>query len=357
METESMQRREDIEQAAATWIARRDSGVWTEAEAASFQEWLTAYVGHRAAYYRLNSAWTEAGRVRALGAIAPENSSWSAVPTGADAVDKPLSQRKSTRRFALLTAAASVLILLAATLVSFKDEWFHSNRYTTVIGGRQTIPMSDGSRVTLNTDSALRISLDDDNRVVEIDHGEAFFEVAHDPKRPFIVKAGDRRVIAVGTQFSVRREGDGLRVIVTEGTVRYQDRAQGEGAAASTADSAGGKPVLLPAGSIARTQGNTVQVRQLPVAEADRDLTWRSGLLSFRDTPLAEAVAEFNRYNTRKIVIEDPAIAELEVGGVFRSNNVAPFVRLLEQAFAIRADVQADRIVLKASPRRGPDSP
>ena len=351
-----MQQREDIEQAAATWIAQRDSGVWTQAEAASFEEWLSYSVGHRAAYYRLNAAWTEAGRVRALRSMAPVTTAGQedVAPPSAESVNTWPSRGKTTRRLAI---AASVLILLAATLATFKDEIFNTHRFMTVVGGLQSIPMSDGSRVTLNTDSELHISLNNRERVVEIDHGEAFFEVAHDPGRPFIVKAGDRRVIAVGTQFSVRRDGADLRVVVAEGTVRYESGAGNAASSASPGGSSAGDVVLLSAGSVARAQGDAVQVQRLPVPEAERNLTWRDGLLTFRNTPLADAVAEFNRYNTRKIVIEDPSIATLEVGGIFRSSNLGPFVRLLEQGFAVKATVQADRIVLTASRRRDSTSP
>jgi transmembrane sensor len=338
MATEPMPTRDDIEEAAATWIARRDSGAWTEADAASFQEWLARSAGHRVAYYRFDSAWAEAGRVRAFGAAAPANA-----PA---AIDSQLSSVRPTRRFAAFAVAASVLILLAGALVTFKDELFRTHRFTTVIGGLQTLPMSDGSRVTLNTDSEIRTSFDDRERVVEIDRGEAYFDVAHDPRRPFVVKAGERRVIAVGTQFSVRRKGADLRVVVAEGTVRYES-----GNAPSSDGAAAAEPVLLPAGSVAQAAADGLHVKQLPVIEAERNLTWRNGLLTFRDTPLAEAVAEFNRYSSRKIVIEDASIGALEVGGVFRSNNVDPFVHLIERAFAIRATVQADRIVLTASPR------
>jgi len=342
--TEPMQAREDSEEAAATWIARRDSGAWTQTDAAAFEAWLAQSAGNRVAWYRLNSAWTEAGRVRALGAagvgVGPASTpSVQAAPAEWVGSPPPAAARPS-RRLAVFAVAASVLILLSGAFVAFKDELFHApHRFTTVVGGLQAIPMADGSRVTLNTDSEVRISLGDRERVVEIEYGEAFFQVAHDPQRPFIVRAGERRVIAVGTRFSVRRQGPDLRVVVEEGTVRYQDHA-GE------PPTSGG--TLLPAGSFARAEGATLRVEQRPIAEAERNLTWRSGLLTFRDTPLAEAAAEFNRYNTRKIVIEDPSIAALEVGGVFRSNNVDPFVHLLERGFAIQASVQPDRIVLRA---------
>jgi transmembrane sensor len=322
MATESMETREDIEHAAATWIARRDSGTWTDADATSFETWLAESAGHRVAYYRLNSAWSEAGRVRALGA---------GVPATTPSLEAPPLAEKPRRRPLIFAAAASVLILIAATLVTFRHDLFPTTQhFTTVVGGLQAIPMSDGSRVTLNTDSELHVALTAHERSVEIEHGEAFFEVAHDPSRPFVVKVGARRVIAVGTQFSVRREGTDVRVVVAEGTVRFDD-------------------VLLPAGSVARVQGNeAVQVQRLSVADAERSLTWRNGFLTFRNTPLAEAVAELNRYNTHKIVIEDPTIAAIKVGGVFRAGNVDPFVRLLERGFGIQAAVEPDRIVLKA---------
>jgi transmembrane sensor len=340
--TEPIQARADAEEAAATWIARRDSGAWTDTDAAAFEAWLAQSAGHRVAWYRLHSAWTEAGRVRALGAASAGTASapFEQVTSTEWGGSPPATARRPSRRRTVFAVAASVLILLlGGAVVAFKDELLPTHHFTTVVGGLQAIPMSDGSRVTLNTDSEVRISLDDRERVVEIEYGEAFFQVAHDAGRPFIVKAGERRVIAVGTQFSVRRQGTDLRVVVEEGTVRYQDHSGDPPTSGGT---------LLPAGSFARTEGATLRVEQRPVVEAERNLTWRSGLLTFRDTPLAEAVAEFNRYNTRKIVIGDPSIAALEVGGVFRSNNVDPFVHLLERGFAIQASVQPDRIVLRA---------
>lgn len=329
----AMESREQVEQAAAEWIARRDTGSWSEADAAALQSWLAGSPSRRAAYYRLNAAWHEAGRLRALhtAGLSRDESD-----VAVDHMDRAVSGTQH-RRWAL-ALAAGLLLAIAGALLVFDDQIFHPNRYTTVIGGLQAVPMPDGSRITLNTDSQLRISLTENERRIDLDRGEAFFEVAKDPNRPFVVRAGNRRIIAVGTQFSVRREGDDVRVIVTEGTVRL------EPAAASTT------PALLPAGTIARAEADNVLVQQQPIPEIEQRLTWRSGILTFRDTPLADAVAEFNRYNTRKIVIEDPAIAALQVGGIFRSTNLDPFVHLLEQGFPIHATPDGDRIILTATP-------
>ena len=104
--------------------------------------------------------------------------------------------------------------------------------------------------------------------------------------------------------------------------------------------------VLLPAGSVARAEKDAVLVRREAPADLEQHLSWRSGLLTFRDTPLAEAVAEFNRYNERKIVIEDPRIAGLQLGGIFRSTNIDPFIELVEQGFPVHATLEGNRILL-----------
>jgi transmembrane sensor len=343
----TMESREHIEQLAAKWIARRDSGPWTEADAIAFEEWLAQSVAHRAAYYRLNSAWTEAGRVSVLGKGSAES--------GRVELRRRVRTRRSVMGFAI---AASVLMLVVAALFLFQDQILHRNRFTTVIGGLQSVPMADGSRVTLNTDSQLHISLGERVRVIDLDRGEAFFEVAHDPNRPFIVEVGNRRVIAIGTQFSVRREGDVVRVIVSEGTVRLEAAdvplLTGEKPALPASEESSAKAGLegvrfLSAGTVARVSDNDVVIQKHPLAEIEQSLTWRSGVLTFRNTPLTDAVAELNRYNSRQLVIEDPAIAALEVGGVFRATNLDTFVHLLEQGFPISANAKGDRIILTSS--------
>jgi transmembrane sensor len=328
----NMESREQAEQEATRWIAQRETGPWEQRDADEFASWLAASFGHRAAYYRLNAAWQEAGRLKALNAGAAR------LPTASSAT------RARARVFAI---AASLLLAVGAALFVLRDASFHSDRHTTVVGGLEAVPMTDGSRVTLNTDSQLRISLTEQERRVELERGEAYFEVAKDPNRPFVVRAGNQRVIAVGTQFSVRREGDNVRVVVTEGTVRMEPAEDAEVSAAG-ANSGGAEVLMLEAGSVARAGHDAVLVQKKSLAEIEQGLSWRSGLLTFRETPLADAVAELNRYNTRKIVIEDPAVAAMQVGGVFRSTNLDPFVRLIEEGFPVRVSQEGDRIVLRS---------
>jgi transmembrane sensor len=316
--------REIAEEEALRFITRRAQPSWTEEDAARLEAWLSAAAGHQAAYFRLNIAWQEAGRLQALGTM-PARSARSAFGP--------------VRAWAL---AACVVMALAGGALFFRDALFSKSSYSTVVGGLQTIPTRDGSKVTLNTDSRVRVRFDEAQRSVELTQGEAFFEVARDAKRPFIVTAGKKRIVAIGTQFSVRREGDeDVRVVVAEGTVRVESTEP-----TSAGDGAG--TVLLKAGAIAQSKAGAVLVQKRSVAEVEQRLTWRTGILTFRGTTLAEAVAEFNRYNEHKIVIEDAQIAGIEVGGVFRSTNVEPFVQLLEDGFDVAAVSQDGKIVLRA---------
>jgi transmembrane sensor len=198
--------------------------------------------------------------------------------------------------------------------------------------------MSDGSNVILNTDSEIKVSIGEKERRIELARGEAFFSVAKDPTRPFVVTVGDQRIVALGTAFSVRRE-PALQVIVTEGAVRIES-------AEILAPSTGTRNSVLTAGTIAQSARNGVQVRHADVSQAEEQLAWRAGRIIFRDIALAVAVAEFNRYNERKIVIEDPAAMALTIGGVVRTTNVDAFVKLLEDGYGLHAQVRPDKIIL-----------
>jgi transmembrane sensor len=368
------ERTHKIDAVASDWLVRRESGGWSAADQARLDEWLNASTLNRVAFLRLELAWEDAARLKALGAgIAgdrpPPPGHWnltpffdshisessdndpqtmlsgpaqhcgvSSTPSPAAARAKPLGLRQRT--FALACAAALLLAVGGALYVTFAPS---GERYATPVGGLASVPMADGSNITLNTDSQIRIALTDTERRVELRHGEAFFEVSKDPNRPFVVRAGDKRVIAVGTKFSVRREGDDIEIVVTEGKVRVEDGAAGQDSRVG-----GSAEVFLAPGSIARADDAGVLVQRRTLPEAEEHLSWRTGRLMFRDEGLADAVAEFNRYNTRKIVIQDPAIASLKIEGNFRATNVEAFVRLLESGFPVRAEVRADQILLTA---------
>jgi transmembrane sensor len=340
------ERTKQIDATASAWLIRRDSESWSAADQACFEEWLNASTLNRVAFLRLELAWDDAARLQALGAGVPGDKPpppghWNLTPFFDTVLPDRRPETGSRRRtFRLIAAAAVLLAVGIGAYVGFTP---HGELYATPIGGLASVPMADGSQVTLNTDSQIRIALSDTERRVELGHGEAFFEVSKDAARPFIVRAGNKRVIAVGTKFSVRREGDVVQVVVTEGKVRVEDRAPAHGYRLD-----GSADVFLTPGSIARADESGVLVQRKTLPEAEQQLSWRNGVLMFRDQSLGEAAAEFNRYNVRKILIHDPAVAALRIEGNFRATNVEAFVRLMESGFPVRAETHADEIVVAA---------
>ena len=347
--------RTEVERTAARWLARREGGAWSADDDASLRAWLDADTAHRVAFLRLQAAWDESGRLQALGAGwkrpgPPPRGHWSqpahgigiAAIAGAppDLRDLKLAPRVrardswAARAFAVLSVAACALFVGWGWITYTHVD---AASFQAALGQVRTAPLADGSQAVLSSDSRIDVRLSRQRRLVELHRGEAIFDVAKDADRPFVVDTGDRQVIAVGTRFSVRRDGANLRVVVTEGTVRLETRREGQGA----------QPMaLLPAGSVALARGDGLMVRSLSVAEVERMLDWRDGTLAFRDTTLAEAAAEFNRYNARKLVVADAAAGALRIGGSFRWDNAEGFARLLERGFPVRADYDEARIVL-----------
>lgn len=347
-----------IEKTAAEWLSRRDSGNWSDADQATLEQWLQQSTAHRVAFIRLDFAWQQALRLRVLGAAeqanVPENpSNWrlpevvvrrrtqqtESLAQVESVVDEAPVAGIAKSRTRLWALAASV-VLVAGLLAWTAHVMMPRASYSTAVGGLASVPMSDGSKVTLNTNSEVRMAVTDSERRVDLEHGEAFFQVAKDPSRPFVVIVGNERVVAVGTQFAVRRGADGMRVVVTEGRVRVEP-ARGSSVRLP--------PTELGAGGIAQSGGQGVLVQQRSVQEVEDFLSWRRGYLVFRNTSLVDAVAEFNRYTTSKIVIEDDEVGALRIGGNFRSDNVEAFLRLLHEGFDIDVEARDDRLVLKRS--------
>lgn len=365
-----------IERQAAAWLARRDAGDWTAADQAGLDAWLAESTARRVAWVRLEAAWRESGRLKALGAglpagAVPLRGQWTrsalaglhadgavgtdAAPgsraTGAATASPPGPLDAATLVFAPRPRRSTYplrgLVAVAATAVlamSLVLGWRHYApttppvAYRTAVGALESMPLADGTEATLSSDSRIVVAFSRRERHVDLERGEAFFHAATNPRRPFVVAAAGHRVVAVGTRFAVRRDGDGVRVVVTEGLVRLESAPGPDGRRQPT--------TLLPAGSVALAGDDGVVVQSGTVEQAERMLSWRDGFLAFHDTPLAVAAAEFNRYNARKIVIGDPSVASMRIGGSFRWSNTEAFVRLLERGFPVRAERRVDAIVL-----------
>ncbi len=331
-----------VDEAASLWLARRHSGAWTEADEAQLERWLNASTRHRVAYLRLERGWEKTARLKTLvvdsaGDAPPPAGRWNLSPffNGGGSTTRA-RRRRHALRFAV---AASVAAVLGACWFVAGGYRSSGSAYSTPVGGLASVPMADGSHITLNTDTAVRVAVTETARRVQLEHGEAFFDVARDPKRPFVVHAGDQRVVALGTQFSVRRDGDDVRVLVTEGQVKVES----VGSAAPPTGAIG-------PGTVVNAKGKGVLLQRQPLASMQDELSWRTGFLVFRDATLADAVSELNRYSVRKIVIENPEVAALRIAGSFPAANVEGFLRLLEKGYPLRVDAAGEKIELRGDP-------
>lgn len=313
----------DIEQTAAEWLVRRESEGWSDADRIAFDQWVGEETAHRIAVIRLETVWRKAGRLRVSALNGGEG------PTDALATRSSeefgIDRRPVRRRWLWPTAIAASLALISIPIYQAAHR---PETYTTAVGGFQHLPLADGSRIDLNTNSRIAVAYSDRVRRLDLEQGEAFFEVAKNPDRPFVVHVGGYRVTAVGTAFTVKLRGGELDVIVSEGRVRIDGPATaGEKA----------RPAFASAGQTATVAGGTSVVRPLEAAAIDQALSWRDGLLIFEDRPLGEVAAEFNRYNRVQLAV-DPSATGVIVDGSFRASNVQGFIRLLEQGFGVRSE-------------------
>jgi len=325
----------DIEAQAATWLARRDA-VADSGEIPEFTAWLAADPRHRAAYLRLAAAWERSARLKRL------RSESSRIDPD---LLKPAGARRSFWGPRVARAAGLATIAVSTATVWWMASSGGTQIYRTDIGGLSRVVLKDGSMMTLNTDTELRVRFTDARREVDLIRGEAQFAVAHDASHPFEVLAGGRLVRAVGTAFDVRlNQEDGLEVMVTEGRVAFMDVP--DSGVPKPANGATEAPATISAGEAAVATGQKVTVRRVSTAEAARRLAWRAGELSFQGETLSEAVAEFNRYNRRKVEIEDASIAGVQVGGNFQALDVDSFVAALGRSFGITARAADDGTVV-----------
>lgn len=324
--------RHQTEEAAARWLARRQEPDWSEADQRELDNWLTEAVANKMAYWRLDYWWKQADRIAAVGEAV---------------VDTPRMRVGSAARIsAPMAIAASLAVIFSATILyversprpsGSESAELVAQRVETRVGGHKIIPLNDGSRIELNTATSLRAAVTTESRDVWLDRGEAYFEVKHSDKVPFRVHAGTRTVTVLGTKFSVRRDRGKVIVSVVEGRVRIDEVNAGQKALSPTT-------TTITRGNIAIAEnGSTYVAAQAPVLVED-SLAWRDGMLTFEQSTLGDVVAEFNRYNQQKIVIVDPEVASIRVGGNFSASNVGGFTRFLRNTFGLTVENSGNEI-------------
>lgn len=315
----------EIEERAARWLVRREDPDWSAEEQAALDLWLDESMAHKAAYWRLEHGWRHADRIGALGLAGP-------------AVTPQAVRPSPWKRLAIAASIAALIVLsmggrdwpLATTPAPMSADV----RFGTPVGGRRTVPLEDGSKVELNTATVVRAAVTKQRREIWLDQGEAYFEVAHVEGRPFVVHAGNRTVTVLGTKFAVRRDAGKVTVSVLEGRVRIADAGELRGERSS----------IITAGDIAISRGASTLLVPRSEARVDSALSWRDGMITLDQMTLGEAVAEFNRYTIKPIVIADPEIAEIRIGGTFEASNAPAFVRLLRDAYGLRVADEKQQI-------------
>ncbi len=315
----------DIEDRAARWLIRSEDPEWSSADQGELEAWLEESMAHKAAYWRLEHGWREADRIGSLGRRADRG-------TGG-------RQAVMARYWKPAAIAASLAAIIGIGALQFAPNQFEpavvAVRYDTPVGGHRTIPLSDGSKIELNTGTVMRAAVSDSGRELWLDSGEAYFEVAHDANRPFVVHAGSKTVTVLGTKFSVRRDRDKVIVSVVEGRVRIDDATK------SPAQLTGAGSATITGGDVAISRGQSTLLTARSEERVENALAWRDGMLTFDQATLAEAATEFNRYNRKQIVITDPEAASIRIGGTFQASNVDAFVRLLRDAYGLRVTNEA----------------
>ena len=360
-------RHEAIEATAAAWLAQRDDDGLSPLEEKEFLRWQDADPRHRAAVARLEATWMNLQRLRnfrpdaqrhpnpdLLRAATPSHRKRRIVPFPA---------------FAGLTVAASIL---------FAAVWWYAaadaaQEYKTTADGYQRVALADGSLLDLNANSELIVRFTAAERRVRLVRGEAHFNVAKNRTRPFLVEVGGVAVRAVGTAFNVRLDDGDLEVLVTEGKVQVEREMKPMADAAASklpntpARTADELPRRAPATPVSitpvvanerafvpRVHSRVAIPAPRPVIEkvtpavVRESLAWQGPRLVFVDTPLADAIAQFNRRNPVQIELADPELGELPIGGSFRAENVEAFVRLLSSGGGIDVErPDLTRIILR----------
>jgi transmembrane sensor len=326
----------DVFDIAARWHTVFEEGEPDAEDHARFDAWLAADPAHRTAYRSVEQAWMGMPSAALDERI---------LAMRRDALAAPKKAHGSWFRPAAIAASLVAIALIADMLLRFGPLSTDPNatEFATQVGERSSIILSDGSTVILNTASRIKIAFDPQLRRVQLLAGQAWFEVARNQPRPFIVEAGDRKVTAHGTAFDVRLEDhDRVQVTLLEGRVSVE-AVNGSGAEPNI----GEREDLLPGDQLVIGAARAPIKRKTDVAKAT---SWREGQLIFDDDTLAAAVDEVNRYSTKKIVLADARLASLRMSGVFIAGHSDSFLETVTGHFPIRVTSDsAGQFVLTAT--------
>jgi transmembrane sensor len=319
---------------ASAWIAKLHGPERTPELEEDVIAWLRADPRHARAFEHATEVWNALGNLSPGGVTrlaAAESAAFTRVPRAA----------RGSRRWAI--AASLLVVMTGAGLWNLLSR----GEYTTETGEQRMVTLEDGSRLYLNSDTRLKVALDSVSRSVRLDRGEAYFEVARDPNRPFTVAAGDRIVTALGTSFVVRSDHVATVVTLVEGKISVT--TQDENAL-----------TLSPGQRLTfrRTEPDEERPTGTAVAPGPRAYTidtpridtltaWRRGEVVFDETPLAAAIEEMNRYQRQQLVIEDTTVGALPISGIYRTGNNHDFANAMATLYDLEISTSGNEIHLR----------
>lgn len=322
---------ERLEQEAVAWLVQLTSGTVTDSDRREAATWRKLSPAHDQAFQKVEQLWTGIeplrGAVRDMEGAAATDAMGEARPLSR--LNRPEKGRLWIRRMAIAASVAALAVTLAVTTGALSPFWADARTGT---GEQLTLPLSDGSRIFLNTQAAVSIHYSKESRQVDLLAGEASFQVAKDSARPFIVRTKSGQVRAVGTAFLVRETGNAAVVTVTEGVVDVS--APGDRAHTPTRVHAG-ESVRYKASGVGR-----VEPADLRVATA-----WQRGKLIFEAEPLTTVVEEINRYRPGRVTLLGEALARHPVSGVFDLDRLDSAVTTIEQTLPVSTVRVTNRFV------------
>lgn len=322
---------------AALWASRLADGRMPADQQAEFQAWLDADPAHETALREIVGAWEAVEQYAASAEVMALRE--AALASARRSLDRRARGRLPRSRVWVLIAAT---VLLALVTGGGAWMWLSPRTYETAVGERRVVALADGSKVSLDADTVVKVRYTGETRRLWLERGRAKFEVARNPLRPFSVAAANEVVVATGTAFSVELVQRQVRVVLYEGHVMVLDRA-GRGARRTVAVGprriaadqllSPGRELILPAQSPERAAPPAVVAASDPV----RSLSWEAGQLVFEDEPLRIVVERMNRYADRPLEVGDEAAARVRVSGVFRAGDTDALVQGLAAAFDLKA--------------------
>jgi transmembrane sensor len=349
------------------WLAEAGNNGLTASQKAALADWLRESPTHVREFLQTTLIHQDLGELQ----ISPEQiaiwisdaKSASRAPTrialAFDATDRTPSGNgghvasRAARKPRVWLAAACLGTLVVAAALVFRWE---EGRYSTPFGEQRIVTLADGSVIELNTDSALNVRFTEHQRAIQMIKGEAFFRVAHDTRRPFVVSTGEASVKAVGTQFNVRMSSDSTLVSVVEGSVEVRDETPDAQAAAgassvirvTTGEEASIRPVRP------QTSRKRLAIANIAASSAERSASWTQGRVEFENTPLADVLSDFQRYRDVRILVDDESIRELKLTGSFDAHDPASalaYIATLPGIAVEEVDAHTFRVLYRDHPQ------